>query len=335
MGTKTGRKRQQAAPVTWRDGIHITGTSIWCDAVRARDVCFLSAASAMRGAKHAQLIASQDSLRLLGESKGSSASRLAVPFGQPFSLGAHRIELFASGHALGSASLLVKVGNQKVVYAGIVNPRGSALGGALDHRSADILVVSGRYGGNGISFPDQDAEFAKLGTRCETVASAGGIAVLLVRDSGKALDLAVALAGLGIPVQAHRRFFDAAQRTRPGVFGRFRRWNPRAQYGRILLWPMQTRSGLEEGSLTSESEIFLVSGRALSAASVDALGASEGFVLSNQADREELIRYIESSGAKQVYLTHSPDRGRGIADALPKVRVEAIGPPEQLSLFGS
>ena len=32
------------APVTWRDGVHLTGTPIWCDARRRRDVCFVSRA---------------------------------------------------------------------------------------------------------------------------------------------------------------------------------------------------------------------------------------------------------------------------------------------------
>ena len=34
------------APVSWRDGIHITGTPLWCDALRTRDVCFLSSPNA-------------------------------------------------------------------------------------------------------------------------------------------------------------------------------------------------------------------------------------------------------------------------------------------------
>ena len=39
------KTRAQVAPVTWRDGVHLTGTPIWCDARRRRDVCFVSSAS--------------------------------------------------------------------------------------------------------------------------------------------------------------------------------------------------------------------------------------------------------------------------------------------------
>lgn len=333
MASKAKRKAPVAAPVTWRDGIHLTGTSIWCDAVRARDICFLSRASAMRGAKHAQLIASQDTLNLVGDSGSLAASRLAVPFGQPFTLGTHRIELFSSGHGLGAASLLVKEQTHKVVYAGTVNPRGSTLGAPLDHRSADILVLSARYGEPRFAFPDPAKTLGKLQTRCAEIQHAGGVAVLLVGDGGKAMDLAARLLATDLRVQAHRAFYDASRRAAQAALAPLRRWNPEATGGRVLLWPSRTRAKLDLGALPKGSAVLLVSGKALDATSVRASGASEGFALSSGADHAELVRYIQSSGANQVYLTNSSDRGRGVAQALPKLRVEAIGPPEQLSLF--
>ncbi|MCP4445372.1 MAG: hypothetical protein GY811_08515 [Myxococcales bacterium] len=333
MVTKAGRKGRQAALVTWREGIHLTGTSIWCDAIRARDICFLSSASAMRGARHAQLIASQDSFKLLGNVGSQTGSRLAPPFGQPFTLGTHRIELFSSGHALGSAQLLVKLGAHKIVYAGTVNPRGSTVGCPLDHRSTDTLVISARYGAPRFDFPDQENVLAQLGDRCEQIARDRGVAVLLVGDTGKALDLASRLSERCIPLQAHRSFHDAARRSRPDLFSDLRRWSPSATTGRILLWPVHTRSRLESDALPKGSDVFLVSGQALEPLSIEAAGASEGFALSNQADHGELVQYIRSSGAGQVYLTHTCDQGAGLRKALPKLKIETIGPPEQLSLF--
>lgn len=289
----------------------------------------------MRGAKHAQLIASQDTLTLLGQSDAQAGSRLAVPFGQPFTLGTHRIELFSSGHGLGAASLLVQVETHKVVYAGTINPRGSALGGALDHRSADIIVLSGRYGMPRFAFPNEDSVRSRLRDRCTEICQAGGVAVLLVGDAGKALDLASQL-GESLEVQAHRSFHDAARRSRPKLFEELRRWNPKGKGGRVLLWPIHTRSKLDRATLAEgPSKVLLVSGQAIDSDCIAAAGASEGFALSNQADHGELVRYIRSSGAEQVYVTQSADRGQGLQDALPKHKIEPIGPPEQLSLFGS
>jgi hypothetical protein len=333
--SKAKRKARQVAPVTWRDGIHLTGTSIWCDAIRARDICFLSTASAMRGAKHAQLIASQDTLNLVGPGKTEAGSRLAVPFGQPFTLGTHRIELFSSGHGIGASSLVVKVETHKVVFAGTVNPRGSVLGGPLDHRSADILVLSGRYGSPRFAFPPEDSVFSRLHERCSEICQANGVAVLLVGDTGKALDLANRLAVTDLEIQVHRSFHDAARRSRPNIFEGLRRWNAKGKTGRVLIWPIHTRSKLDRATLPKGSQVLLVSGQAADQECITAAGASEGFALSNQADHAELVRYIRGSGAEQVYLTQSCDRGQGLQDTLPEHKIEAIGPPEQLSLFAS
>ncbi len=323
----------KAKYVTWRDGIHLTGTSIWCDAIRARDICFLSTASVMRGVKHAQLIASQDTLTLLGESPRQTSSRLAVPFGQPFTLGTHRIELFSSGHALGASSLLVNVADRRLLYAGAINPRGSLLGGALDQRATDVLVISARYGQAHFAFPDPTEVFARLSDRCSEVCAGGGVATLLVEDVGKALDLAAMMSDLALPIHLYRPFFDAAQRLNLPSLGALRRGDPTSKQPRILLWPIHLQSKLGTDR-PSPSRILLVSGRALVMKTIKAVGADEGFVLSNHADHLELVRYIKNSGAKHVYLTHSSDRGRDLAQALPNLHWEAIGPPEQLSLFG-
>jgi len=62
-----GRRPRAAsiAPVTWRDGVHLTGTPIWCDARRRRDICFVSSADRVGRTGHGQLIGTPITLALL------------------------------------------------------------------------------------------------------------------------------------------------------------------------------------------------------------------------------------------------------------------------------
>ena len=60
------RVQYAIAPVTWRDGVHLTGTPIWCDARRRRDVCFVSSADRVGRTGHGQLIGTPITLALLG-----------------------------------------------------------------------------------------------------------------------------------------------------------------------------------------------------------------------------------------------------------------------------
>ena len=328
-------KRQGTAAVSWRDGIHLTGTSIWCDAKRARDICFVSTASAVPHAKHGQLIASAETLSLLDRPGDAPDSQLAVPYGQPFTLGTQRIELFASGHAYGSASILVHSNDMKLVYAGAIRPREPMLGRPLDHRSSDVLVLNAPYGQDHFAFEDPAAVAAALSARCGEICADEGVAVLLVDGIGKALDVAKLLGPSELPVFAHRALQEitAALHTRGAGLPAPKRWNPKGKGGRVLLWPLALCAKLDAKALPKASRVLLLSGRAIEAASIAAAGADEGFAWSNQADQGELLQYIRGSGASQVFLTHSADRGADLIAKLPGISVEAIGPPQQLSLF--
>lgn len=317
--------------VSWRDGLHLTGTSIWCDARRSRDVCFASTASALHTARHGQLIATAETIALLEVAHTISAP-LAVPYGHPFTLGRHRLELFASGHALGAASLLVQVDDKRVVYAGAVNPHGSGLGGGADVRACDVLVVSARYAQPRFRFPEAAEVLGELRAFCSEIVGHEGLAVLLLDTAAKALDVAAALGG-DFPFDAHRSIYEAAARfrQRPEVPVIRRHGGKQGKGGRVLLWPLRVRDKL--AALPERSAVALVSGRAIDERAIASAGASHGFALSSHADFDELRRYIEESGAAEVYLTQAPDDGQPLAQALGKLQVEPIGPPEQMSLF--
>ena len=79
--------------------MHLTGTPIWCDARRRRDVCFVSSSERVGRAGHGQLIATPITLALLGAEVG----HLAVPVHRPFTLGTTRLSLIPSGRGLGAA----------------------------------------------------------------------------------------------------------------------------------------------------------------------------------------------------------------------------------------
>ncbi len=261
---------------------------------------------------------------------------LAVPFGHPFTLGTHRLELFSSGHGLGASSLLVRRGEESILYAGAVNPFGSELGGAIDHRAADILVLAARYGQPHFDFSQAVEEIERLVTRCQEICEAGGVAVLLIRNSLKAMDTAAILTKLQLPVHAHHSFHTIAKcdprLQLPG--STVKRWNAKGKGARVLLWPARSRNTIDVARLPSKSRIFLVSGSAVSALALGAARADEGIVWSDEADFNGLVSYIESSKASQVYLTSAPNDGDELAQALPGIRIQAIGPPKQLHLFG-
>lgn len=325
------------APVTWRDGVHIRGTAIWCDARRVRDVCFVSCADAVPAARHGQLVATAETLKLLARRgpRVQPQSQLSVPYGHPFNLGTRRIELFRSGHAVGAASMAVDVDGRRVVYAGAVNPGGGGLGGEADMRACDTLVMAAAYGAPGFAFPPVDEVAADVAAFCRRVAGRGGAAVLLVGAPLKGLDVAARLAGDRMRVIAHRAIHHAARRLAPGglELPRVRRFRGRVRPGEVLLWLAGARDDLARAELPEQSGLALVSGAALDPDRVAASRVEAAFPWSNQADYRRLLEYLEASSAARVYLTDRFAESLAAELSRPGRPVQALGPPRQMSLF--
>jgi len=186
------KSRSPAAPVTWRDGVHLTGTPIWCDARRRRDVCFASSAETV-GPGHGQLIATPQTLALIG-AKG----QLGVPLRKPFTLGTLRLELIASGRGVGAAALHVDAGDHTVLYAGAI--RGAEV------RAADAVVVASPLAEP--ADPPRDAATKLVAWTREHEAPV--VAVDSVLDG---LEVASALAGAGLAVAGTKSLRDAAARA--------------------------------------------------------------------------------------------------------------------------
>lgn len=352
-GTKgTGASAPADEPVVWRDGVHIAGTSIWCDARRARDLCFVSRADRVSTSRHGQLIATSETLALLarrarpGGAAGELGSELAVPPARPFSLGLLRLELFRSGSALGAASLAVDTGGTRVIYAGAVNPRGGGLGGAADQRTGDVLVVEAAMG-PGLVVPAIDDVAGETAALCRRVTGAGAACVLLVGGPLEGLDVAWRLSSEGLgggELVAHRMIHHAVRRLRAAGLapaGLEVRRLGRVKGGQVILWPVgrpleiggARGRGYGREALPDGSVVALVSGRAEVVGEVARVRADVALPWSTQADFAALARYVDEVGASSVYVTGPA--GEAAAEALARAgrRVRALGPPVQMSLF--
>jgi len=332
----TDRPGDGEPPVTWRDGAHISATPIWCDARRARDICFVSRADAIAAARHGQLVGTAPTLALAARAgQGGATSQLAVPTGRPFTLGTRRLELVATGGVIGSAGLVVDVDGQRVFYAGAVCRRGPGLGGVAEVRRCDALVLAAvRSGPAGF---DPAAAAAATVDFAVTAAGAGATPVLLVASASRGLDVAAALVAAGVAVRAHRAVHHAHRRLQPlGLaLPPLRRPHPRrgAAPGEALVWMLRRRGALDRLA-PERGRVALVSGAAADPAATAAAGAEVGFAWSSHGDRDDLLAYIEETGARTVYLTGQ--FAEPLAAALDGDRraVRPLGPPRQMSLFG-
>src|SRR6185436_3848849 len=217
------RRTTPARAFLHRAGVRISGTHITCDAAgSAEDLVFLSHAQAvgapgrrrfpLRRAGRQELLATEETLALLGPAGQTLRKHaLPAPFGRAFVLGDLRVELVASGHLPGAASLLCEVESRRLLYAGTVRREAPALGAApCVVRRADAVCIDGTFGDPRFDFPPRDEALAAVRAFASEALAAGKTPVVLAPVYGAAMDVADALARKGLGLRGHRSIITAA-----------------------------------------------------------------------------------------------------------------------------
>ena len=290
------RNREAPALVEWQDGVHMVGTPVWCDARHAREVCFLSSARA-EAHSHLRVLATRETMKLLRK-RPSRGSALTVPFGRPFALGELRLELFPSGRGPGAASLLVESKAGRVDYAGVVG-RGGPLSPAAEIRACDAIVIDGSLVRPGRKVPPTEEVIADIGRWVDRVLAERATPVLLADPFGRAADLAHLL-GKKHRLRVHRTIFDVLKRLRSlGVsLPRATCLTAAPAIGDVVIWPIDASAARS----IRRPRLALVDGLALNPDATRRFGVEEAFPWSCRLGHDELLAYIEQTGARQVFL---------------------------------
>lgn len=323
--------------MSWRDGVHIAGTSIWCDARRRRGVWFVSSLERIdRSQQRAvsrgvgQLIATEPTLAML---ERTGRGDLSVPYRQRFTLGSVKLELLPSGRGIGAAALFAEVSGRKVLYASSIRTRSGGIGEPGETRACDALVIGAPYGAPRHEFPAIDQVADQLVGWVRNQLAANRTPVVFVDSVLDAIEVA-ARVGPGVPVspvfpQAQTRSVATiAQRTR-GVT-KSRRLTPppsRERHPKIYIVVDGDRGSVLEG-VPGQPATALVSARALDGSD----GCDAGFVWAGTAGHKDLLAWIEGTRAQQVYVTGAC--AGAIANKL-GARARILGPPHQMPLFST
>lgn len=326
----------------YHGGLHLRDTILWMDTPRPRSLCFISHAGMPEALGHHKVVSTALTAEILRSmaaiyGRGTRAHEpqaLVTPYGRTFLLGQLSLELFPSGHMLGSASLLLKHHGKTIVYAGDVNLRRSPLVDSVEARPCDVLVLPARFGQRRWSLPPEEETTEALLSFVRQALSAGQSAVLFCPPLGEAQQLAYLLQQAELPIQAHRRISamcrayhkaGAALRTVP----RFR--GPPASPV-ALLWPTTLRRSRSLSQLP-EARTALVSGLALDPEVRSYMECDGAFALSCHADYAGLLEYVRACKPSHVILVGgAPDDLHADLCGL-GMEVDMLASKQQMELF--
>ncbi len=270
-----------------------------------RTNCFVSHAhsdhvAALR-AVGKSILASDETLALAGCSNEVS----------PLKLDGVKIQLLNSGHILGSKQLRAELDGESFVYTGDFKLQDSLTTKGAEVGKCDVLLIESTYGSPEMVFPERDFVYSCMARWVRSNLERGAIVLLGGYAIGKAQEL-VKLANhyLGIaPVVESNIERACAVYEKFGV--KLDRVPVRTDEAEEIMkheflsivTPASASRGFcskLEGVYNRKVVCAVASGWALRYA----YSANRAFPLSDHADFNQLIEYVERSSPKKIYCTH-------------------------------
>jgi putative mRNA 3-end processing factor len=338
--------RRRTRAFSYHAGVTLEGTQLACDAAgSATDLVFLSHAKALepgvplglspRRAGRRQFLTTEGTLVLLGQTGEHLRPRTLPAFvGRAFNLGGMRLQLVPAGYLPGAASLLGDVGHRRILYAGTIGRACPSGLGPAEVRNAEAVCLDATFGDPRFVLPPFEEAAGHLRGFVENALAKAHAPVLLVSPFGPAPDVVHTLQNAGLAVRAHRSVVQAFARFRKAglTLPAVRPFSGKLDAKETLLWPPEARESPVLTSLASPVFAF-VSGFSVERTAVECMRADQGIALSNQAGFDDLVAYLEATGAQEVALH------RGFAETFAEILrgrgfdAYAIDPPRQMELF--
>jgi putative mRNA 3-end processing factor len=316
--------------------LRICGTEVYLDPQEPRQLGIISHGHADHIGRHQQFVATKATAAFLRLRQGRDLRGTELAFRQPHQIGSLQVELYPAGHIFGSAMIRVSDGSRSLLYTGDFRLAPSLTAEPAEVPESDVVIMESTYGAPEWKFPSREQLGAELLELVGDLLRRGSTPVLLAYSLGKAQETLAMLRGSGHDVVVHPVVAAINEiYEREGVdLGTWSLWSRQQMLmGRRTVGDPRNRVVILPPHM--QREMRKIAG----AVPVHLTGwclrrKMGGFALplSDHADFDELLEFVDRAKAKVVYVTHgsarfaSELRSRGH-------RAEFLRPKPQMRLF--
>ncbi len=291
------------------NGIHLEGVPFVLDASRPVAHAFASHAHADHCAHHQHTLCTAPTAALAKKRyRGGTFTELA--YGEPQQISGIHVELLPSGHVLGGAQIVLNIGGSRILFSGDLKPQGGKCSPPAATPQCDVLIVESTYGQPAYVFPPRETAVVNLVTLIKRALVRGHTPVLLAYALGKAQEAIALLDGENFTFSCQRDIYALCR-----IYQQFgislngiERFDPDNLRDKVVVMP-PGRGYREWRHIRNPYRIFL-SGWALDSNSRRSR-ADAMVPLSDHADYDELVAFVEATEARTVITHHGyPDLAR-------------------------
>ncbi|PWT77707.1 MAG: DNA ligase, partial [Acidobacteria bacterium] len=213
--------------------------------------------------------------------------------------------LLPAGHIFGSAQCLLFAGDETLLYTGDFKLRPGKSAEQAQWRQADTLIMETTFGLPRYRFPPTEYVVDQIVAFCRETIDDGRVPVLLGYSLGKAQEILCSLGGAGLTPMLHgsvyqmTRIYEAFGQS----FCKYLRYKPSDVAGKVLICPPSANHSHMLENIPRK-RVAMISGWAVDPNAVYRYQVDAAFPLSDHADYDELLHYVELVRPKRVLTLH-------------------------------
>lgn len=291
--------------VRYDHGVYLPAHDLWLDPWEAKRFAFVSHAHSDHIAPHQEMILSERTARLLQARMPGTRTEHVLPFGEQRRVHDVDLTLLPAGHIFGSAQLFLANEDETLLYTGDFKLRHGKSAEAAEWRQADTLIMETTFGLPRYQFPPTEQLIAQIVAFCRDAIEDGAIPVLLGYSLGKAQEILCSLDGAGLTPMLHGSVYQMTRIYEQfgQSFCKYVRYNKNDVAGKVLICP-PSASHSPMIQKIPRKRVAMISGWAVDPNAVYRYQVDAAFPLSDHADYNDLIRYVDLVQPKRVFTLH-------------------------------
>ena len=292
--------------VRFHRGVELPDHALWLDPWESKPFAFVSHAHSDHIGNHSETILSAPTARLMRARLAGRRVEHVMEFGVPGNVRGMQVTLLPAGHIFGSAQFFLEKDGDSLLYTGDFKLRPGLSAERTEWRQADTLIMETTFGLPKYRFPPTEQVMAELVRFCAECLEEAHTPVLLGYSLGKAQEILCALMCAGMTPMLHGSVYKMTEIYRemqPGFPCDYVKYEAGKMEGKVLVCPPSAARTAMVARIKNRRTAVLT-GWAVEPGAKFRYGSDAAFPLSDHADYDDLVRYVELVRPKRVLTLH-------------------------------
>ncbi|HEX4083496.1 MAG TPA: ATP-dependent DNA ligase [Chthoniobacteraceae bacterium] len=292
--------------VRFHRGLELPDHALWLDPWESKPFAFVSHAHSDHIGNHSETILSAPTARLMRARLAGRRTEHVLDFGVEKRVRGMRVTLLPAGHIFGSAQFFLEEEGDSLLYTGDFKLRPGLSSEAAEWRQAGTLIMETTFGMPKYRFPPTGQVMDEMVRFCQGCLEEDHTPVLLGYSLGKSQEILCALSRAGLTPMLHGSVFKMTEIYRslqPDFPCGYVKYDPAQVAGKVLVCP-PSAARTTMVTRINRRRTAVLTGWAIEPGAKFRYGCDAAFPLSDHADYDDLVRYVELVQPRRVLTLH-------------------------------